>query len=66
MLTETRIRQAKPRQMPYKLTNHAGLYLEVRTGGKTLWRDRYRLSGEENLYAAGTKAVPIKRGAKII
>jgi integrase len=53
MLNDTRIRSAKPQQTPVKLTDHAGLYLEIRPSGKKLWRYRYRIGGKENLYALG-------------
>ncbi|MHB8391850.1 MAG: tyrosine-type recombinase/integrase [Acidobacteriaceae bacterium] len=53
MLTDTRIRTAKPRQKPYKLTDSNGLHLEVRPSGKKLWRFRYRIAGKENLFALG-------------
>lgn len=53
MLTDTRIREAKPHQKPYKLTDSNGLYLEIRPSGKKLWRYRYRIAGKENLYALG-------------
>ncbi len=52
-LTDTRIRQAKPKDKPYKLTDGAGLHLEVRPTGAKLWRLRYRLAGKENLFAIG-------------
>jgi integrase len=58
MLTDTAIRNAKPRERPYKLRAGKGLYLEVRPSGKKLWRYRYRLEGaegakRENMYALG-------------
>ena len=53
MLTDTRIRSAKRTRKPYKLTDNAGLYLEVRPSGKKLWRYRYRIAGKENVYALG-------------
>ena len=52
-LTDTRIRQAKPKQKPYKLTDGGGLHIEVRPTGSKLWRLRYRLVGKENVFAIG-------------
>lgn len=52
-LTDTRIRNAKSSEKPYKLTDGGGLYLEVRPNGSKLWRLRYRLAGKENIYAIG-------------
>jgi len=44
-LTDTRIRNAKATRKPYKLTDSAGLHVEVRPSGAKLWRLRYRLPG---------------------
>ena len=52
-LTDTRIRNAKPARKPYKLTDSAGLHVEVRPSGAKLWRLRYRIAGRENLFALG-------------
>lgn len=53
MLTDTQIKNAKPKDKPYKLTDSNGLYLEVRPNGSKFWRYRYRIGGKENLYAVG-------------
>lgn len=53
MLTDTQIRNAKPKEKPYKLTDSNGLYLEIRPNGSKLWRYRYRIGGKENLFAVG-------------
>lgn len=61
-LTDTRIRNAKAARKPYKLTDSAGLHVEVRPSGAKLWRLRYRLPGvnkkgervlRENMFALG-------------
>lgn len=52
-LTDTRCRTAKPTRKPYKLTDSAGLHLEVRPSGARLWRLRYRVAGRENMFALG-------------
>lgn len=52
-LTDVKIRQAKPGAVPLKLTDGAGLYLEVKPSGSRLWRYRYRLAGKENVFAIG-------------
>ncbi len=52
-LTDTRIRQAKPKDKPYKLTDGGSLHLEVRPTGAKLWRLRYRLARKENVFAIG-------------
>lgn len=45
MLTDTRIRNAKPKAAAYKLADAKGLYVEVRPTGSKLFRYRYRLPG---------------------
>ncbi|GMU49603.1 MAG: hypothetical protein AMXMBFR31_18290 [Candidatus Desulfobacillus denitrificans] len=52
-LTDAKIRNTKPGERPIKLTDGAGLYLEVRTTGAKLWRYRYRIAGKENVFAVG-------------
>lgn len=52
-LTDLKIRQAKPLEKAYKLTDGHGLYLSVTPNGSKLWRYRYRLDGKENLFAIG-------------
>lgn len=53
-LTDASIRNAKPAEKPLKLTDGAGLYLEVTPAGGKHWRYRFRLAGKENLFAIGT------------
>lgn len=53
MLTDTELRNAKPKEKPYKLTDGKGLYLEVRPNGSKFWRYRYRIGGRENVFAVG-------------
>jgi len=52
-LSDTRIRQSKPRDRAYKLADGGGLYLEVTPKGNKLWRLRYRIDHKENVYAIG-------------
>ena len=52
-LTDPAIRNAKPKEKPYRLFDGGGLYLEVsQTGGK-LWRFKYRYLGKEKRLALG-------------
>lgn len=37
-LTDTAIRNAKPKDKAYKLTDEKGLYLFIQPGGGKLWR----------------------------
>jgi len=54
MLTETKIRAAKPRQKPYKLSDGKGLHLAVDPSGGRWWRLRYRFEGREKMLSLGT------------
>lgn len=54
MLTDIAIRNAKPKEKDYKLSDERGLYLlVVKTGGK-LWRLKFRKDGKERLLALGS------------
>ncbi len=53
MLTDKKIANAKPRAKLYRLSDGAGLYLEVSTAGGKLWRFRYRYGGKEKMLALG-------------
>ena len=52
MLTDTAVRNAKPKEKPYKLTDGKGLYLLVNQAGK-YWRMDYRFSGKRKTLALG-------------
>ena len=54
MLTDARIRNAKPKDRSYRLTDAHGLALEIASSGARYWRYRYRLAGRENLFAGGS------------
>lgn len=53
MLTDSKIRAAKPLAKSCKLTDAQGLYLTVSTSGSRLWYFRYRFEGKENRLAFG-------------
>ena len=53
MLNDIRIRQAKPRDRDYKLTDYDGLHMLVRPNGAKLWRLAYRFGGKQKLLALG-------------
>jgi len=60
-LTDVQIRNAKPKDKPYRLTDGEGMYLEVSPSGGKLWRLKYRFGGKENRLAFGSyPAVPLK------
>lgn len=53
-LTDTAARTAKPRDKLYRLTDNAGLCLEVTPSGSKLWRLRYRFGGKAKMIALGS------------
>lgn len=61
MLTDTRIRNARYNPNDYmknRLKDGGGLHIEVRPTGAKLWRYRYRIGKDENLYALGEFGQP--------
>ncbi|MBO6766795.1 MAG: tyrosine-type recombinase/integrase [Erythrobacter sp.] len=52
-LTDVAIRNAKPRQKPYKMGDSHGLFLLVQPSGGKLWRLKYRFNGKEKKLALG-------------
>lgn len=59
-LSDAQIRNAKPKDKPYKLTDGGGLFLLVTPAGGKLWRLKYRIGGKEKLLSLGQyPAVPL-------
>ncbi|WP_175816726.1 tyrosine-type recombinase/integrase [Burkholderia diffusa] len=56
MLTDTRCRNAKPKDRLYRLRDSLGLYLEIKPNGVKAWRYRFELSGKENMIGLGDYA----------
>lgn len=52
-LTDTAIRNAKPKDKPYKVADSQGLYLLINPRGSKLWRLKYRIHGTERKLALG-------------
>jgi integrase len=53
-LTAMQVKNAKPKEKPYKLFDGGGLYLEVAPTGSRIWRLKYRqLNGKENRLTFG-------------
>lgn len=52
-LSDLAIRNAKPQEKPFKLTDGGGLYLLVNPTGSRLWRWKYRFLGKEKILAIG-------------
>ncbi|THB70592.1 MAG: DUF4102 domain-containing protein [Desulfovibrio sp.] len=53
MLTNTSIKNAKPKEKTYRIWDERGLYLEVTPSGGKLWRFKYRFGGREKRRALG-------------
>jgi integrase len=53
MLTDTKIRGAKPNNRPVKLSDGGGLHLLIQPHGSKLWRLSYRFGGKQQTLALG-------------
>jgi integrase len=53
-LTDATIRNLKPRDKPYKVSDFEGLFLLVKPTGSRLWHQKYRIDGKEKLLAIGS------------
>lgn len=51
--SDTKFRNAKPMEKPYKLSDELGLYLLVNPVGSKYWRLKFRIDGKEKLFALG-------------
>lgn len=52
-LTDSAIRNAKPKEKSYKLFDGSGLYLEISPSGGKWWRWKYRFAKKENRLSLG-------------
>lgn len=52
-LTDPAVKNAKPQEKIYRLTDEKGLYLEVHPNGARYWRHKYRFAGKEKRLAYG-------------
>jgi integrase len=52
-LTDAKVRTAKPKDKPYKLTDERGMYLYIAPGGGKLWRFNYAFDGKQKTLAIG-------------
>jgi integrase len=53
MLTDARVRNAKPNVRPIKLSDAGGLHLLIQPHGSKLWRMAYRFDGKQKALALG-------------
>jgi integrase len=63
-LTDTQIRQSKPKDKDYKLADGDGLYLLVTPSGGKLWRLKYRFDNKEKLLTLGAYPAVTLSGAR--
>ena len=52
-LSAVKIKNAKPKNKPYKMADGHGMYLHVATSGKKTWRYRYKIAGTESTFVMG-------------
>jgi len=52
-LTDTTIKNAKPKDKPFKLTDEKGLFLLINPNGSKYFRLKYRYDGKEKVLALG-------------
>tara|TARA_Y100000593_G_scaffold93590_1_gene189051 strand:+ start:506 stop:1696 length:1191 start_codon:yes stop_codon:yes gene_type:complete len=52
-LTASQVKNAKPKEKPYKLSDGRGMFLHVHPNGRKYWRLKYRFMGKEKLLALG-------------
>lgn len=52
-LTDTQLRNAQPKEKPYRLSDSKGLYAEIQPNGSIYWRLKYRFAGKEKRLAIG-------------
>tara|TARA_R110000787_G_scaffold220284_2_gene329047 strand:+ start:163 stop:1350 length:1188 start_codon:yes stop_codon:yes gene_type:complete len=53
-LSDLQLRQIKPKDRPYRISDGGGLFIEVRPNGSKLWRLAYRFDGSQKLMAFGS------------
>lgn len=53
-LTDIAIRNAKPREKPYKMGDGLGLYLLIAPSGGKLWKLKFRVDGKEKKLSLGS------------
>ncbi len=65
-LSDVQIRNLKPREKPYKVSDFEGLYLLVTSAGSKLWNVKYRLHGKEKKLSLGAyPAISLAQARKL-
>jgi hypothetical protein len=63
-LTDLAVRNSKPKERPYKLTDGKGMFLHVLPNGSRYWRLKFYFEGKEKLMSLGVyglKLIGIKQ-----
>ena len=53
-LTDTQLKNLKPKTAPYRVADGGGLFIEVRKRGSKLWRFAYRFDDKQKMLALGS------------
>ncbi|WP_295875284.1 integrase arm-type DNA-binding domain-containing protein [uncultured Zhongshania sp.] len=65
-LTDTAVKQAKPKDKPYRLSDEKGMYLEITPKGQKYWRMKYRIGKQEKRLSIGVyPTVSLKKARQI-
>lgn len=54
MLTDTKIRNLKPKSNQYRVADSHGLVIEINPNGSRLWRHRYRYNNKATMMSLGS------------
>lgn len=65
-LSDVKIRNAKPKDKPYKLADGGGMFVLVKPTGSKLWRLKYRYLGKEKVFSVGTYPLVSMAEARVI
>lgn len=65
-LSDTQIRNLKPKSKPYKVSDFEGLYITVKPSGSRLWNLKYRYEGREKRLSFGAyPAISLAQARKL-
>ncbi|TNJ42208.1 Arm DNA-binding domain-containing protein [Phaeobacter sp. B1627] len=65
-LSDVQIRNLKPRDKQYKVSDFEGLYILVKPSGSRLWQLKYRFFGKERLLSFGAyPAISLAQARKL-
>jgi integrase len=64
-LSAIKIRNAKPKENPYKLSDGKGLYFHISKSGKRTWRYRFKLAYKESMVVLGEYPVMSLEQARV-